>query len=179
MRHFTFTPEVLAAIRHDRYAQTPGSRLLTGLRGKDVLVVFDESYGKVAVQGSSFSGQVDTTLAAGTRQLRAAGFSAASGWLTSPTFGGTSWLAHSPLQSGSWVDNQGRYDELMASNRFTLGDAFKRAGWRIVDDIPSDDRPWNDGKSFYHFDKIYNRLNVGYHGPTYAYASMPKYKKIK
>jgi len=162
-----------AAIRHDRYAKTPGSRLLTGLRGKDVLVVFDESYGKVAVQGSSFSPQVDATLAAGTRQLRTAGFSSASGWLTSPTFGGTSWLAHSTLQSGSWVDNQGRYDELMASNRFTLGDAFKRAGWRIVDDIPSDDRPWNDGKSFYHFDKIYNRLNVGYHGPTYAYASMP------
>ena len=162
-----------AAIRHDRYAQTPGSRLLTGLRGKDVLVVFDESYGKVAVQGSSFSPQVDATLAAGTRQLHTAGFSSASGWLTSPTFGGTSWLAHSTLQSGSWVDNQGRYDELMASNRFTLGDAFKRAGWRIVDDIPSDDRPWKDGKSFYHFDKIYNRLNVGYHGPTYAYASMP------
>ena len=162
-----------AAIHHDRYAHTPASRLLTRLSGKDVLVVFDESYGKVAVQGSSFSPQVDATLAAGTRQLRAAGFSSASGWLTSPTFGGTSWLAHSTLQSGSWVDNQGRYDELMASNRFTLGDAFKRAGWRIVDDIPSDDRPWSDGKSFYHFDKIYNRLNVGYHGPTYAYASMP------
>jgi phosphatidylglycerophosphate synthase/hypothetical membrane protein len=162
-----------AAIRHDRYAHTPRSRLLTHLRGKDVLVVFDESYGKVAVQGSSFSPQVDATLAAGTRQLDAAGFSSASGWLTSPTFGGTSWLAHSTLQSGSWVDNQGRYDELMASNRYTLGDAFKRAGWRIVDDIPSDDRPWKDGTSFYHFDKVYNRLNVGYHGPTYAYASMP------
>ena len=162
-----------AAIRHDRYANTPANRLLTGLRGKDVLVIFDESYGKVAVQGSSFSPPVDATLASGTRQLRAAGFSAASGWLTSPTFGGTSWLAHSALQSGSWVDNQGRYDELMASNRFTLGDAFKRAGWRIVDDIPSDDRPWKDGTAFYHFDKIYNRLNVGYHGPTYAYAAMP------
>ena len=162
-----------AAIRHDRYANTPASRLLTGLQGKDVLVVFDESYGKVAVQGSSFSPQVDATLAAGTRELRAAGFSAASGWLTSPTFGGTSWLAHSTLQSGSWVDNQGRYDELMASNRFTLSDAFRRAGWRTVDDVPSDDRPWKDGTAFYHFDRIYNRLNVGYHGPTYAYASMP------
>jgi phosphatidylglycerophosphate synthase len=162
-----------AAIRHDRYAHTPADRLLTGLRGKDVLLIFMESYGKVAVQGSSFSPQVDATLASGTRQLQAAGFSAASAWLTSATFGGTSWLAHSTLQSGSWVDNQGRYDELMASDRFTLGDAFKRAGWRTVDDIPSDDRPWKDGTAFYHFDKIYNRLNVGYHGPTYAYAAMP------
>ena len=162
-----------AAIRHDRYAHTPADRLLTGLRGKDVLLIFMESYGKVAVQGSSFSPQVDATLASGTRQLQAAGFSAASAWLTSATFGGTSWLAHSTLQSGSWVDNQGRYDELMTSNRFTLGDAFRRAGWRTVDDIPSDDRPWRDGTAFYHFDKIYNRLNVGYHGPTYAYAAMP------
>jgi phosphatidylglycerophosphate synthase len=162
-----------AAIRHDRYRSTPGNRLLTGLRGKDVLVVFVESYGKVAVAGSSFSPAVDATLASGTRQLRAAGFSSASGWLTSPTFGGTSWLAHSTLQAGAWVDNVGRYDQLMNSDRFTLSQAFKRAGWRVVDDIPSDDRPWKDGSTFYHYDKVYNRLNVGYRGPTYAYASMP------
>jgi hypothetical protein len=162
-----------AAIRHDRYRNTPRKRLLTGLRGKDVLVVFVESYGKVAVQGSSFSPAVDATLASGTRQLRAAGFSSASGWLTSPTFGGTSWLAHSTLQAGAWVDNVGRYDQLMNTDRFTLSRAFKRAGWRVVDDIPSDDRPWKDGSTFYGYDRVYNRLNVGYRGPTYAYASMP------
>ncbi len=162
-----------ASIRHDRYSNTPANQLLTGLRGKDVLVVFVESYGKVAVQGSSFSPDVDATLASGTQQLRAAGFSSASGWLTSPTFGGTSWLAHSTLQAGAWVDNVGRYDQLMGTHRFTLDQAFKRGGWRVVDDIPSDNRPWKQGTSFYHYDKIYNRLNVGYHGPTYAYAAMP------
>ena len=36
-------------------AHTPGDQLLTGLRGKDVLLVFVESYGKVAVEGSSLS----------------------------------------------------------------------------------------------------------------------------
>src|SRR5262249_26693311 len=29
------------------------------------------------------------------------------------------------------------------------------------------------GKSFYHFNQLYNRFNVGYHGPTFSYASMP------
>jgi hypothetical protein len=48
--------------------------------------------------------------------------------LTSPTFGGISWLAHSTLQSGLWIDNQQRYNQLVASNRFTLSDAFKQAG---------------------------------------------------
>ena len=160
-------------IRRDRYRDTPGGRLLTGLRGKDVLLVFVESYGKVAVQGSSFSPQVDAVLDSGSGQLQAAGFSSRSGWLTSPTFGGTSWLAHSTLQSGTWVNSQGRYDQLVASDRLTLSQAFERAGWRAIDDVPSNDRYWAQGSSFYHYDKVYDRRDVGYRGPTYAYASMP------
>ena len=135
--------------------------------------MFVESYGKVAVQGSSFSPGVDAVLDAGTQQLQAAGFSSRSGWLTSPTFGGISWLAHSTLQSGTWVDSQRRYDQLVASDRLTLSQAFKRGGWRTVDDVPSNDRTWPQGSSFYHYDKVYDRRDVGYRGPTYAYASMP------
>jgi hypothetical protein len=160
-------------IGRDLYAGSPADRLLTGLRGKDVLLVFVESYGRVAVQGSSFSPRVGAALADGTRRLRAAGFAARSAFLTSPTFGGISWLAHSTLQSGVWVDTPRRYDQLMASDRFTLSDAFKQAGWRTVDDVPSNDRAWPQGTSFYHFDKLYDRRNVGYAGPRYAYASMP------
>ena len=33
-------------IRHDRFRNTPGSQLLTGLHGKDVILAFVESYGK-------------------------------------------------------------------------------------------------------------------------------------
>jgi phosphatidylglycerophosphate synthase len=167
-------PAVFAKeIRHDALRNTPTSQLLTGLRGKDVILAIVESYGQVAVQGSSFSPQVDATLAQGTKQLQASGFSARSGFLTSTTFGGISWLAHSSMQSGLTVNTQRRYDQLIKSNRFTLSDAFDRAGFRTVDDVPSDDRPWAPGTSFYHFDKLYNRLDVGYHGPTFAYASMP------
>ena len=162
-----------AALRRDPYAHTPADQLLTGLRGKDVLLVFVESYGQVAVQGSSFSPQVDSVLAAGNRQLQSAGFGARSGWLSSSTFGGISWLAHSTMQSGLWINTPSRYDQLVASNRLTLSTAFKRAGWRTIADVPSDNRFWPEGASFYHYDKVYNRLNVGYHGPTYAYASMP------
>jgi hypothetical protein len=162
-----------AAIRNDPYAHTPGGQLLTGLRGKDVMLVFVESYGQVAVQGSSFSPKVDGVLDTGTKQLQSAGFGSRSGWLSSSTFGGISWLAHSTMQSGLWIDSPSRYDQLVASNRLTLSTAFKRAGWRTVADVPSDNRYWPEGSTFYHFDKVYNRLNVGYRGPTYAYASMP------
>ena len=160
-------------IAHDPLRNTPTDRLLTGLRGKDVILAIVESYGRVAVQGSSFSPQVDATLARGTRQLQAAGFSARSGFLTSTTFGGISWLAHSSIQSGLTVNSPRRYDQLIKSDRFTLSDAFKRAGWRTVDDVPSNDRAWAPGKSFYHYDKLYDRRDVGYRGPKFGYASMP------
>jgi hypothetical protein len=157
----------------DPFRDLPGRELLTGLRGKDVIVAFVESYGRVAVQGSTFSPEVDATLRAGTRSLRAAGFSSRSAFLTSSTFGGISWLAHATLQSGLWIDSQLRYDQLVASNRFTLSDAFKRAGWRTVSDVPSNSRDWPQGTSFYHYDKLYDARNVGYAGPNFSYASMP------
>ena len=40
---------------HDPLRGAPGADLLTGLRGKDVIVAFVESYGRIAVQGSAFS----------------------------------------------------------------------------------------------------------------------------
>jgi phosphatidylglycerophosphate synthase len=157
----------------DRFAATPGNRLLTGLRGKDVLLVFVESYGRVAVQDSSFSPQIDALLDQGTAQLRAAGFSSRSAFLTSPTFGGLSWLAHSTMQSGIRVDGQARYDKLVKDNRLTLTRAFKRAGWRAVGIMPANHRAWPEGSTFYGYDKIYDRRNLGYRGPDFGLPPMP------
>jgi phosphatidylglycerophosphate synthase len=162
-----------AALEVDRDRDTPGHRLLTGLRGKDVLLVFVESYGRLALEGSSVSPGIRAVVHAGTQQLEAAGFSARSGWLTSSTFGGGSWLAHATLQSGIWVNSPGRYDELVGSDRLTLTKAFGRAGWRTVADMPADSRDWPEGTSFYRYDKLYDSRNLGYRGPRYAFAPMP------
>ncbi len=161
------------AINHDPQRNIPTNQLLTSLRGKDVLLVFVEAYGQQAVEGRSFSPEVDAALVQGNKRLASAGFSSRSGFLDSATYGGISWLAHSSLQAGLWVDNQDRYNQLIGAKRFTLAEAFRRAGWRTVADDPSNDRPWPQGKAFYHYDQIYNRNQVGYHGPTFTYASMP------
>jgi phosphatidylglycerophosphate synthase len=147
--------------------------LLDRLRGKDVLLVFVESYGRVAVQGTSYSRGVDEVLDRGTAQLRAAGYDARSAFLTSPTFGAASWLAHSTLQSGLWVDSQQRYNQLVTSRRTTLTSAFERAGWRTVFDVPAVTKDWADGRRFYGFDTLYDARNVGYEGPRFSYATMP------
>ena len=160
-------------IAHDPFRATPGHRLLTGLRGKDVLLVFVESYGRVAVEGSSFSPRIGAVLDQGAAQLRAAGFSSRSAFLTSPTFGGLSWLAHATLQSGIVVDGQRRYDQLVRNNRLTLTRAFKQAGWRAVGIMPANHRAWPEGASYYGYDRIYDRRNLGYRGPDFGLPPMP------
>ncbi len=166
--------EILAReIPRDRFRTTPGDRLLTGLRGKDVLLLFVESYGRTAVQGSSFSPGVDAVLDRGTAQLRAGGFSSRTAYLSSSTFGGLSWLAHSTLQSGIRIGSQRGYDQLVKSNRLTLSAAFKRAGWRAVAADPVNKRRWPEGSSFYHYDKVYDRRNLGYRGPEFGLPPMP------
>jgi phosphatidylglycerophosphate synthase len=160
-------------IKHDAFRGTPTNQLLTALRGKDVLLVFDESFGRVAIEESSVAPEVNKALAEGDKRLASAGFHSRSGFLISSTFGGGSWLAHSSLQAGLWVHNLRRYAQLLPERRFTLASAFNRAGWRTVDEDVSNNRPWPEGKAFYHWDKIYNRNQVGYKGPTFSYAAMP------
>ena len=157
----------------DPWSDVPAAELLTGLRGKDVIVVFVESYGRVALQDSSFAPDIRALLEAGTETLGAAGFSSRSAFLTSSTFGGISWLAHATLHSGLWVDSQQRYDQLFLSDRFTLPAAFDRAGWRTVVDVPSNRDPWPEGRAFYRFDVDYDRHDVGYEGPKFSFAAVP------
>ena len=157
----------------DPEASVPAADLLTGLRGKDVIIAFVEGYGQVAVQGNSYSAGINAVLRQSTASLARAGWAAQSAWINAPGFGGVSQLAHSTLQSGLRVNTHQRYAEIVASSRFTLSDAFDKAGWRTVSDSPSDDYYWPIGTSFYHFDKIYDRRNVGYRGPAFSYASMP------
>jgi phosphatidylglycerophosphate synthase len=160
-------------LARERFGATPGNRLLTGLRGKDVLVVFVESYGRVAVQGSSFSPRIDAVLERGAAQLRAAGFSSRSAFLTSPTFGGLSWLAHSTLQSGLTVNGEWRYDQVVKKGRLTLTRTFKRAGWRAVGAMPGNRRAWPEGATLYRYDRVYDRRNFGYRGPAFGLPPMP------
>jgi hypothetical protein len=166
--------EVVARqIARDRFRTTPGDRLLAGLRGKDVLIVFVESYGSVAVQDSPLAPRIGAVLDRGTAQLRAAGFASRSAFLRSPTFGGLSWLAHATLQSGVRIGTQQGYGQLVHSDRLTLSRAFERAGWRAVGAMPANKRTWREGASFYGFDQVYDRRNVGYRGPEFGLPPMP------
>lgn len=160
-------------VRDDPYRDVPGSQLLTGLRGKDVIVAFVESYGTVALNDPAISGGVTQVVQDGQAQLEHQGYTIQSAWLTSPTFGGVSWLAHSTLQSGLWITKQSIYDRVLTTDRTTLSEAFTRAGWTTISDVPSDTHPWTAGERFYQYDTMLDTNSVGYHGPSFGYARIP------
>ena len=98
----------------------PPTRILPALAGRDVFLVFVESYGRSAHENPLYAPTVTATLGDAEARLAAAGLEARSAWLTSPVVGGQSWLAHATLLSGLAIDNEGRYRALLASPRRSL-----------------------------------------------------------
>ncbi|WP_217131287.1 sulfatase [Streptomyces sp. AC558_RSS880] len=157
----------------DAFADTPPDQLFTGLRGKDVLFTFIESYGRVAIDDPAMAGPVDAALKDGTQRLEDAGFASRSGWLESPVTGAGSWLAHSTFLSGLWIKNQQRYRSLTTSDRMTLTKYFRKAGgWRTVGIVPGVRRAWPEGE-FFGLDHIYDSEHLGYHGPYFSWTPVP------
>ena len=159
-------------IQADAFRNTAPDQLLTALRGKDVVVAFVESYGRSAITDPGMAPQVNAVLDDGTRRLAAAGFGSRSAFLTSPTAGGGSWLAHATLLSGVWVNNQQRYRTLVDSDRTTLTSAFRRANWQTAAVMPGTTDNWPEG-AFYGYDRIHGLADLGYHGPELGWATVP------
>ncbi|MFI7413350.1 sulfatase [Streptomyces sp. NPDC049627] len=157
----------------DAFADTPPDQLLTGLRGKDVMFTFIESYGRVAIDDPAMAPEVDATLKEGDARLKSAGFAARSGWLRSPVTGAGSWLAHSTFLSGLWVKNQQRYRTLTTSDRATLTSYFQKSGaWRTVGIVPGVRKSWPEGK-YFGLDHIYDSTHLGYQGPYFSWSPVP------
>ncbi|MET7942090.1 sulfatase-like hydrolase/transferase [Streptomyces sp. NPDC005302] len=159
--------------KKDTFANTPPDQLLTDLRGKDMMITFIESYGRSAIEDPVMAPGVDATLTAENKKLTGAGFAAKSGWLTSATYGGSSWLGHSTFLSGLWINNQQRYRTVTAGDHLTLPGAFKKTGaWDTVGVMPGVQKAWPEQK-FYGIDKLYDSRDLGYRGPKFSWSTMP------
>ncbi|MFF9026884.1 sulfatase-like hydrolase/transferase [Streptomyces iakyrus] len=157
----------------DTFGNTPPGQLLPDLRGKDVIFTFIESYGRSAVEDPIMAPGVDRTLDTSTKALEKAGFAARSGWLTSATYGGSSWLGHSTTMSGLWIDNQRRYRTVSAGDHLTLTKAFQKTGaWDTVGVMPGVQKGWPEEK-WYGLDQLYDSRDLGYRGPKFSWSTMP------
>jgi hypothetical protein len=154
-------------------APSPAFRsTLAALGDRDVIVVFAESYGAVAWDTPA----VARALASSQRELANAARDTdrhiVSAFVESPTFGGSSWLAHLTLLSGVEVRDQYAYTALMATRRDTLVRFFRRQGYRTVALMPGMRQAWPEG-AFYGFDTIYGRDALDYRGPQFGWWSIP------
>ena len=161
-----------SAVSHDPYASVPRADLVSGLQGKDVIIGVVESFGHSSLTDPGMSAIVNPALTSATAKLTSAGFRAETGWLTSSTYGGGSWLAHGSLQSGLWVTSQRRYDEMVRGNRLTLTRAFKDAGWQTAGIEPGNTKDWPEA-GFYGYDQVLDSRNMGYKGPDFGWSRMP------
>ena len=145
---------------------------LRGLGGADVWLIFVESYGAVAYETPAIAGALAESLADFETAISETGRGVVSAYVESPTFGGSSWLAHLSLMSGVEVRDEYAYRSLMASRRGTLVGSFARRGYRTVALMPGMRQPWPEG-AFYGFDEIYGRDLLEYQGPQFGWWSIP------
>jgi hypothetical protein len=145
---------------------------LRGLDGADVVLVFLESYGAITYDRPAMSKALAASRASLAASVRETGRHVASAYVDSPTFGGSSWLAHLSLITGVEVRDQYAYTSLMATDRNTILTNFKRQGYRTVALMPGMRQPWPEG-AFYGFDRIYGRDALEYRGPEFGWWSIP------
>jgi hypothetical protein len=145
---------------------------LVKLQHSDVYLFILESYGEtlysIPGHGRNFAPRARAFEAA----LQRAGFTLCSTFLESPTFGGSSWLAHATLESGVWLPDQTRYHFLLHSDLPLLVDHFNRAGYRTVSVMPGITMPWPEG-AFFRYARTYYARDLDYQGPPFGWSPMP------
>ena len=143
-----------------------------GLSRSDVHLVFVESYGAITFDSALFATALAPSRAVFEAAVHDTGRQLVSAYVESPTFGGSSWLAHLSLISGIGVRDQYSYQSLMTQPRETLGTTFARAGYRSVALMPGMRQAWPEG-AFYRYHAMYGRSDLAYTGPRFGWWSIP------
>jgi hypothetical protein len=150
--------------------QTPSS--LDGLGGADVYIIFIESYGQTVFDDKRHLPLISPVMIQLEQDLADRGFAVRSGFLKSPAFGGSSWLAHGTIASGVNLADQLVYDLLITSEATTIAPLFKQAGYRTISVQPANEIPWPQGK-FFGYQKHYDARDFQYQGPRFGWSPMP------
>ncbi|MCG6121437.1 MAG: hypothetical protein MEP57_01825 [Microvirga sp.] len=161
-----------AALADDPAAKIPPGSALTTLAGRDVIVIFIESYGVTAIDEPDYAATVSPSVTALGEAAAQAGFASRSGRLLAVTAGGQSWLNHATLASGRRIDDQTLYSLLLAERPRTLVHDFSDAGWRTVQIKPAITMPWPEGLQL-GYDATAEAGDMGYRGPQFYWGIVP------
>jgi len=154
-------------------APAPPHSDLAGLKGRDVYLIYLESYGTTVFDTPEFRAGLSEALSQFETSLRGAGYTIASNRLVSPTFGGGSWLAHATLASGVRLDDPVLNTLLLDSGRKLLPAYFKEAGWRTIDIAPGIKTPSARATVAWGFDREIFASELDYKGPSFGWFAIP------
>jgi hypothetical protein len=146
--------------------------LLRGLAGRDVFLVFVESYGRSTLENPLYAASTKSALAELEQGAERARMDIRSAYMTAPMVGGQSWLAHASVLSGLWIDSQGRYRAMLASSRRSLMALASDSGWQSVAIMPAITMAWPEG-SYFGYDRILAKDDLGYRGLPFNWVTMP------
>jgi len=150
----------------------PMNAPLARVKGADVLLVFLESYGAVSFDRPAFVDRLATPRAELLAAIHETNRDVVSGFVESPTFGGSSWLAHISLMSGVEVRDPDTNALLMAQKRDTMVSTFRTHGYKTIALMPGLWQAWPEG-AFYGFDEIYGGPRLDYQGPQFGWFDIP------
>ncbi len=150
---------------------------LAKLKQRDVLLIYFESYGTVALDNPAYRAAIAPALARFAATTEEAGYTLLSSRILSPTFGGGSWLAHGTMASGSKLD-QFLSRLLLESDRRSLPRYMAAAGYRTVNVMPGIKKPWPEGK-FWGFEQSYYASDLDYRGPEFGWFGIPDQYTLK
>ncbi|AOF81969.1 sulfatase family protein [Methyloversatilis sp. RAC08] len=145
---------------------------IAALGGADVFVLFAEAYGAITFDRPELAAALAERRSALQHALDTGGRQVVSARVTSPTFGGASWLAHAALLSGIDTHDPDDYALLLTTQRPTLVSHFAQHGYRTIGWMPGLQRPWPEG-AFYGFDRLADADNTGYAGLPFGYWRIP------
>ncbi|GGK22704.1 hypothetical protein [Salinarimonas ramus] len=148
------------------------SALFRALDGRDVLLIFVESYGVTALDAPAYERVVAPALVGLGEAAREAGLAMRSGRMVAASAGGQSWLNHASVSSGRFIDDQTLYALFLAEDPRTLVDDFARAGYRTVQSMPAITMPWPEGQLL-GYDATYEAKDMGYAGPHFYWGIVP------
>jgi hypothetical protein len=153
-------------------AAVASPRALAGLNGRDLYLIFLESYGAVAYDDAAAARVLGPARRRFAEDIAAGGRRVVSAFLRSPTFAGGSDLAHLGLLSGIDLSDPMRHDLLLTTQRPLLTQLFREHGYQSFGLYPAVDWPWPE-RRFYGFDVYLQRADLNWRGPALGYWSIP------
>ncbi len=151
---------------------THGAQAVAGLRGRDLTIIFLESFGAVLYDQPELRAATEPARRAVQQALAASGRHVVSGFFRSPTVGGASDLAHLSLLSGVDLSDPRRHDLLLTTNRPTLLHLFKQAGYQSFGVYHAVSWPWPE-HVHYGFDHYLDGPALRYDGPPITFWKVP------